>query len=114
MVDFNVNKLAHKAISCSRKAFEALTNPDRSTNFPAASGYIGCACSYLNSARSLYFASHNSDEDNPTCIFFDTFDVYINEVLKAIDTGSLIYLDEDFTNLLYAYENSELRNTKQP
>ena len=113
MSDFNASMLAYKAISYATKAFEALGNPDRPKNFPAASGYIGCACSYLNSARSLYFASHNPTENSPTSVFFDTFDVYVNEVLRAIDTGSLIYLDGEHTDLIHAYENSELRNIKQ-
>ncbi|MDE5753564.1 MAG: hypothetical protein K2H89_03335 [Oscillospiraceae bacterium] len=113
MLNYNASMLAYIAIDYATKAFKTLTNPNHSKNFSAASAYIGCACSYLNSARSLYFASHNPTENSPTSVFFNTFDVYVSEVLRAIDTGSLIYLDGEHTDLIHDYENSELRNIKQ-
>ena len=95
--------LSSKAMNYASKAHKALTNPSPTTNFSAASAYIGCACSYLNYARILYTASHNSAEETAMTHFFDQFDVFVNETLTTIDTGSRSQIDEEYTDLCSAY-----------
>lgn len=68
-------------------------------------GHLSIACSYLNSARSIYVCNLDTFERSDIDNFFHQFDVFIKEVMTNIRTDhSHQWSNIEFENLSEKYE----------